>query len=1239
MSFVNKKPLKIYELDRNQDIINRIAAMLNTRVKYLYFNDYIPMIDSVKGKNIEVEDILKLIKEDAKKNQDFESFLINVILPRIEMNLINIENKEERETEKDREIKNILKVWIAEVSKNYIGNDNKSKTVMKLYLYEELSKSLVPKYFKSGKELENFMYNSSIYGIINMDSILEELKNNIEDDSKMSKVIEKRYEKYEKIKIEYTATEFEIEKVTFTVILKNLEKITLLEIFNYVILSQFISPFATCQDFYKIHKDFTPPLNWSETDDTGILFKISTIDNAEITKLKDYSNITVRKEEDNFIASINIDSTKKNVSKKDFKDRFLSVFSGELKIEYGKEEEIKVVGIFYYEGLKFNKYVFSDLVMLNETFSHFLSINESQSTTKKKSELFIVYNEDYNANNNITAALTVKTIKKNNDIFSIGKTYVRVKIRGARNRKAVDNFSKVLSKLFTIYNEEESKIIKEYREYIPEFGSVVEEEDEEIDLESDLFIKNYSTQCGFIPTEIKEDEKEGEESKGKKVLKFPKDGNDVKYYVCNYEDHKYPGLHINKLPNKDKYPEVPCCFQKDQSIGKGRHAGLYRQYYEGKELVKKITKQQGINIGEKILSRGKIGKIPDQLTKLFSVVNDDKYEYVLKGVYRTKNSFLNCVMEAMYDRVDISNDIFRMKESVLQKYLQDERISDTFTNQKYTSLCRQELYDMNKKEIEKVLNDENEYLDPQKFISILEHRYECKIFLFRRDDGLILPRHTQAYYTNENRRDCVFIFEHMGSRGEKNTYPQCELIIKRKKPEKETNINIDETIKKIYITKKNNKIDETKQILSKYFRSAYSNTISRNIRLIFNDLRQAYILNKKIPEVIFPININRINSQKIDSYGKTRQITIKFEKYITLFTSPIPPLFIKNKDDIETYIIDIELALKFMDDKKIKSRYQTVINNVVKELGGIWGNVDITIPINNGKIQKGLEMRDTLHFSDINEESELKKFNINKRLARYIVQYVYWIFSKFIYEKNNSDIRGKVIINEEDIIEFNKEKLIVNEDFKYNIDNVNKNFSYKSGLFNEKKQLILDSEETRKRLLFVLRHEIVRDRKGIINFKNNTVIYNYYEDITDFDQKYNQVILYGEESIEKWTYDKQESYILYDEMIIGKKSPYFFQFSQTSKKTDKNIYLAQPVSNIYEGFSVILNWYKNGYNKGIYVSEIDDTISHQFYTYINKENIKKHDIIGRTEPIPIQYVKIIGYKSEMVSYYTVLLSI
>jgi hypothetical protein len=308
--------------------------------------------------------------------------------------------------------------------------------------------------------------------------------------------------------------------------------------------------------------------------------------------------------------------------------------------------------------------------MLNETFSHFLSINESQSTTKKKSEIFILFNQDYNPNNNITAALTVKTIKKNNDIFPIGKSYVRVKIRGARNRKAVDNFSKILSKLFTIYNEEESKIIEEYREYIPDFASKVEEEEEdEIELESDLFIKNYSTQCGFMPIEISEKQKEEEESKGRKVLKFPKDGIDAKYYMCNYEDHKYPGLHINKLPNKNKYPEVPCCFQKDQSIGKGRHAGLYKKYYEGKELQKKITKQQGINIGEKILSRGKIGKIPDQLSKLFSVLNDDKYEYVLRGVHRTKNSFLNCVMEAMYDRADISNDIFRMKDSVLEKYL------------------------------------------------------------------------------------------------------------------------------------------------------------------------------------------------------------------------------------------------------------------------------------------------------------------------------------------------------------------------------------------------------------------------------------------------------------------------------------------------------------------------------------------------------------------------------------------
>ena len=64
MSFVNKKLLKIYELDTNEDIINRIASMLKTKVKYLYFNDYIPRIDNVRGKNIEVEEILTQISNE-----------------------------------------------------------------------------------------------------------------------------------------------------------------------------------------------------------------------------------------------------------------------------------------------------------------------------------------------------------------------------------------------------------------------------------------------------------------------------------------------------------------------------------------------------------------------------------------------------------------------------------------------------------------------------------------------------------------------------------------------------------------------------------------------------------------------------------------------------------------------------------------------------------------------------------------------------------------------------------------------------------------------------------------------------------------------------------------------------------------------------------------------------------------------------------------------------------------------
>ena len=140
---------------------------------------------------------------------------------------------------------------------------------------------------------------------------------------------------------------------------------------------------------------------------------------------------------------------------------------------------------------------------------------------------------------------------------------------------------------------------------------------------------------------------------------------------------------------------------------------------------------------------------------------DPKYEYVRKGVYGSKNSFINVVMEALNDETNIL-DV--EDKNAIEKVLLDERFA--LANKNIVPLCRQELYDRNVKEIINMIKNPEVYFDPRLFIHLIEDRFDCNIFLFTRkylDGEMILPRHLQTYQKNINKKRSIYVYEHMGS--------------------------------------------------------------------------------------------------------------------------------------------------------------------------------------------------------------------------------------------------------------------------------------------------------------------------------------------------------------------------------------------------------------------------------------------------------------------------------------------
>jgi hypothetical protein len=459
---------------------------------------------------------------------------------------------------------------------------------------------------------------------------------------------------------------------------------------------------------------------------------------------------------------------------------------------------------------------------------------------------------------------------------------------------------------------------------------------------------------------------------------------------------------------------------------------------------------------------------------------------------------------------------------------------------------------------------------------------------------MILPRHTQAYYRNRNENRCVYVYEHMGSESDdsiKYPFPQCELIIK---------YNI-----------KSSKVQEF-----------FSYKESENIRDVYLNLQKSYALNKPIVEINLPITTNiKIKSQWIDSYGKTRRLIIVFDSNkISIITTPLQPLKVKEIRNTKIYKTDVDTAIKLATLLKIKIQSQTLIGDVVKEITGVWGNITISIPIeNDDKVIDGIVTKEDELSFNTDKDSLLEKYNKNKKFARYLVEYTMWFFSKYL-NSSGKDISDK------NVAEFAQKYFQVDPDFIYK-NKISKTFT-ENNSFTRNGKIIVHTEETIKRLVYVLRLNIQRDEDNILQYHSRTVIKNFYVDITDFNKYDGQVILFGEESVQKWIIENNIKYILYDEVQIGISSPYFFK----NNLVDENVYLAQNTTSIEKGSDVAMMWYKKGYNPGIHSKNIKP-ISFTLYSYKNPTDVKK--IKGKDS----NELKILEYTIDSTLFYTVLLKL
>ena len=592
-------------------------------------------------------------------------------------------------------------------------------------------------------------------------------------------------------------------------------------------------PFASYQSICKLSRNFTTP--WSESFTDKIFLKIKIGDTFIDSFLLLDEKLSMKIE-------ISIDTS----ILIDFKEYIKSIFK--IPIQFGENfDEHDIYGVYIFPNQKFNKYILSDMIMNNPIMSKFLVVDESIRASTKKTGLLTKFrgNDIKDSSCNIICKkvlkndIDLKGLDKKN--FPIGSYYTKVRISKFNDMKNINLFITLLSKFLTIYHIDEKSVYDIYQSFLGSSFTLTEDEieqEEDVTIENivpELFVSGYRRICAEDrhPTIIDEDETIDLEEY-KDYIKFPKD--DKYCYQCKNKKYPYIGLLTNTLSNMNQFEYIPCCYK---TLKHNIDA-----YYFNKDHTVAKKQQNIIKTLDRLLDEGHYGEIPKNLdTFLTTLYHDKDYLFYRKGISKTKHSFLDCILHSL-----------NVDEISIQHFY----------------IASQENPDLTLDEMKHLFEDKNIYMDPRRWIQLLEHVYQCNIHVFSRNDKnkdseLVIPFHISPYLKYESVYDkTIIILENENSRTKEI---RCELIVMELKDKYTTSFSNDlikTQIKQFYLTLNDKKplikYSQYPQKLSLPFSYQVLDT-SKKTRCIVTT-NNVFLLCDPIPPLNLPIKvINNFESE------------------------------------------------------------------------------------------------------------------------------------------------------------------------------------------------------------------------------------------------------------------------------------------------------------------------------------------------------------------------------------------
>jgi len=1049
----------------------------------------------------------------------------------------------------------------------------------------------------------------------------------------------------------------------------DLTGLTLLEIFDLIVLTPRI-PFASVNDLYKILRDFTPDPDWISAYEGAIYFKIrKTLPSLT----PEYINAFLVVEEDlgkeKGILVTDLFELKKGASEETVIRDLREIFHHRLELR-GEGVITEERGEFqYYLGtVPITEWVFSDLIMNDSLFNQYLAIDEFTTANRQRkrggSTIFVRF-FGATPDQNVKVNLTIYQVR--DDVhpegWPIGSYYLKVKVVRVESNDALQRFTLVFGKLLSLYYKKAPGIIRIYQDLLgnkfpPTYKPLKERppgKKTEIPLSKiapEVFVSGYPSMCGHQPRIITSEEAERAREKGLNVMFYPKtpdEGFQQRYYVCDRSStYPYPGLlRYNKLSNKDIVPFLPCCFKTQQDFGAdgqgGKHTKTYGHYFYDKPMLdRRGIDQRQLLVRDAFTNPPETAKLPPELEEMLNlVVYRQDWSFIREGVFDSRSSFLDCVLEALQtqDESYAKKLMYKDPETVkaqatltkagknsraqaraeLWKAKKKERINllnefrKELATPSHAAGCSQEMYDYSSEEIRGHISDPQRYFDPRYFTNLVERYFKCRIILFSRvipgslqdskyqgrfNATLSLPRHIQSYYRTETKVPTILIYELVG-RGsrEQKDYPRCELI-------SYWNTKSQKEIESIY---------------------KWDSAVANQMQLLYERVRNSYSLNCPVLETILPLNrLTNIGitftHQEIDSYGKCRALIFNYKSERGAFlTTPIQPLLLPRAENEVTPRLTMESAKSILKSLAIKIDKVSITPIHVSAFSGIIGNVRFSLPFEKGRIILPGEGVPTNTEQDLvardRSTSQLSSYIKDKRIARYMVEYARWLYSQFLHDKGEND-------SVENLRTFVSQNLVTYKGFKYGP--IAKSFGANSGMTKNSK-LYVKSSETKKRLIYTLQLYALQYPNLLKKYYLRPSISNYYLNLSDFTRYRCQVILQSDNAVQKWIRERNQDYSLHSDVVTGGTAPYFFKNSQVGDE----MYLVQPASGLFEALDIDTIWADSQTNKIVSEEATTPPVKDfMIYSYRSPTNIEPYICNGGCRAGEDDGLKILGYRDE-----------